>query len=56
MAATAILVAGTTAATSSAVTLADGESTNLVVFESAGGSIPADAVLKVLEVQRTAST
>ena len=47
MAATAILVAGTTAATSSAVTLADGESTNLVVFESAGGSIPADAVFEV---------
>lgn len=47
MAASAILVAGTTAATSSAVTLVDGESTNLVVFEAAGGSIPPDAVFEV---------
>lgn len=47
MAASAILAAGTTAATSSAVTLADGESTNLVVFEAAGGSIPPDAVFDV---------
>lgn len=47
MAASAILAAGTTAATSSAVTLADGASTNLVVFEAAGGSIPADAVFEV---------
>lgn len=47
MAASAILAAGTTPATSSAVTLADGESNNLVVFESSGGSIPQDAVFEV---------
>ena len=47
MAASAILAAGSTPATSSAVVLADGASQNLVVFEAAGGLIPQGAVFDV---------
>lgn len=46
MAATQILAAGTTQATSSAVTLAAGESTNIVVW-SANGRIPSGAIFEV---------
>jgi hypothetical protein len=46
MAATQILASGTTAARSSVVSLADGASSNLVVFV-ASGNIPADAIYDV---------
>lgn len=47
MAATEILATGTTVATSSVITLASGEGTNVSVFAASGVGIPYSAVFEV---------